>query len=267
MGAAESPETFARFPQLEVVALYDELDGSFPNHEANPLVESNLDDLRAKIKSEGASLGLAFDGDADRCAFVDAAGRTVGADLITAILAPALLERRPGAGVIYDLRSSRIVPETVRALGGRPIKERVGHSFMKETMKREGCIGGGELSGHFYFNEFYNSDCGLLAGLMVLAQLGKEGKTLQQAADEKRVYFQSGEINFRVENKEELMEAVVARYADGELDRLDGIMIEYPDWWVNVRPSNTEPYLRLTMEANSAELLDEKKADLISPPR
>lgn len=264
MGAAEAPEAFARFPGLEVVPLFDELDGTFPNHEANPLKEANLESLRETIAREGATLGLAFDGDADRCAFVDRDGRTVGADLITAILAPYFLGRAPGKGVIYDLRSSRIVPERIGELGGEPVRERVGHSFMKETMRQRGCIGGGELSGHFYFAEFHYSDCGLLAGLAVLAELGRSGKDLKEAADGFRRYHQSGEINFRVEDKEALMEEVVRRYSDGELDRLDGILIEYPDWWLNVRPSNTEPFLRLVMEADSPELLDAKRAELVS---
>jgi phosphomannomutase len=263
MGAAEAPQAFARFPGLRVVPLFDTLDGTFPNHEANPLKESNLDVLRARVQQEKATLGLAFDGDADRCAFVDREGRTVGADLITAILVPNLLARWPGAGIIYDLRSSRIVPETIQKHGGKPVRERVGHSFMKETMRRQGCIGGGELSGHFYFAEFHNSDCGLLAALVVLAQLGKEKTDLKTAADELRVYHQSGEINFEVEDKAGVMEKIVAMLKDGKLDRLDGIMVEYPDWWVNVRPSNTEPLLRLVMEASTPQLLAAKKAMLV----
>ena len=263
-GICEGPRAFARFPALEVVPLYDELDGTFPNHEANPLKEENLDDLRAKVLAEGATLGLAFDGDADRCAFVDEKGRTVGADIVTAILVPALLERKPGAGVLFDLRSSRIVPETIEKLGGKPLRERVGHSFMKETMKREGAIGGGELSGHFYFAEYHNSDNGLLAGLMILAQLAKEGVDLEVAADAKRVYYQSGEINFRVEDKDGAIERISKELEGGEEDRLDGIMVQFPDWWVNVRPSNTEPYLRLVMEAESPELLEEQRTRLVA---
>lgn len=263
MGAYEAPAIFKSFPHLEVVSLYEELDGSFPNHEANPLKESNLDDLRAKVAETGATLGLAFDGDADRCAFVDENGRTVGADLITAILARHFLAAHPGRGVIYDLRSSRIVPETVTALGGIPVKERVGHSFMKKTMRERDCIGGGELSGHFYFREFHDSDCGVLAGCVVLAQLGKEGRSLASAADELRVYYQSGELNFRIEDKKGMMEKVVESLPGGKVDRLDGVMVEFDDWWVNVRPSNTEPYLRLVMEATSPELLEEKKNQLV----
>ena len=263
MGIWDAPEAFARFKGLEVIPLYDSLDGTFPNHEANPLREENLQDLKKAVRENGATLGLAFDGDADRCAFVDEEGRTVGADLITVILARFMLERHPGRCIIYDLRSSKVLPEKVLEYGGKPVKERVGHAFMKATMKREGCIGGGELSGHFYFSEFYNSDSGLLAGLRVLAQLSKEGKTLKQAADELRIYYQSGEINFRVENKEEKMEEVVKAFPGGKVERLDGILITFPDWWVNVRPSNTEPYLRLVLEADSEALLEEKKKELI----
>ncbi len=264
MGIAEGPETFARFPGLDVVPIFDTLDGTFPNHEANPLKEENLDVLRARVVAEGATLGLGFDGDADRCAFVDAKGRTVGADIITAILTPNLLARRPGAGVIYDLRSSKIVPETILANGGVPVRERVGHSFMKETMREKNCIGGGELSGHFYFSEFYNSDCGLLAALVTLAELSRRGVDLEAAAASLRVYQQSGEINFRVEDKAGAIDRISAALSGGEQDRLDGIMVQFPDWWVNVRPSNTEPYLRLVMEADNAALLAEKQAEMIA---
>lgn len=259
MGAAEGPEIFASIPGLEVVPLYDRLDGTFPNHEANPLYEPNLDDLRAAVREHRTTLGLAFDGDADRCAFVDEDGRTVHADLITAILARGLLASHPGAGIIYDLRSSKILPEEIERLGGRPVRERVGHSFMKETMRREKCVGGGELSGHFYFADNFYTDCGVLAGLMVLNQLAREGRSLKSAADELRVYHSTPEINFRVDDKDALMREVVERCPDAEVDHLDGVTITCPEWWANVRPSNTEPFLRLRLEANTAELLEEKK--------
>ncbi len=263
MGAAEGPAIFAKIPGLEVIPLYEELDGTFPNHEANPLYEPNLDPLRAAVREHGTTLGLAFDGDADRCAFVDEEGRTVHADLITAILARGLLERSPGAGIIYDLRSSKILPEEITRLGGRPVRERVGHSFMKETMRREDCVGGGELSGHFYFADNFYTDCGVLAAIMVLNQLGQEKVTLKQAADRLRVYHSSPEINFKVDDKTALMRAVAERYADGEVDELDGVTVTYPTWWVNVRASNTEPFLRLRLEADTEELLAEKRAELI----
>ena len=260
MGANESPNIFQRIPGLTVHSLYEELDGTFPNHEANPLKESNLDDVRALVKQHGATLGLAFDGDADRCAFVDEEGRTVHADLITVILARGMLQRHPGKGIIYDLRSSKVVPEEIERLGGRPIRERVGHSFMKETMRKTDCIGGGELSGHFYFAENFFTDCGVLAAIEVLNQLSAEGKTLKQAADELRKYHGTGEVNFKVDDKDGLMKAIEERFADGVVDHLDGVTVTYPDWWVNVRPSNTEPFLRMCLEADTPELMEEKRA-------
>ncbi|MEC7726762.1 MAG: phosphomannomutase/phosphoglucomutase [Planctomycetota bacterium] len=263
MGANESPKIFAQIPGLEIVPMYDELDGTFPNHEANPLKESNLDVLREAVKRHGATMGLSFDGDADRCAFVDEDGRTVLADLITVILSRGFLERHPGKGIIYDLRSSKVLPEEVARLGGRPVRERVGHSFMKETMRKEDCIGGGELSGHFYFAENFYTDCGVLAAIEVLNQLSKEGRSLKTAADELRKYHGTGEVNFKVEDKAAMMKAVEARFSDGEIDFLDGITVTYPDWWANVRPSNTEPFLRMCLEADTPELLAEKRAALI----
>jgi phosphomannomutase len=264
MGANESPAIFRRIPGLEVHSIYEDLDGTFPNHEANPLKESNLDDVRALVKTHGATMGLAFDGDADRCAFVDEEGRTVHADLITVILARGMLSRHPGKGIIYDLRSSKVVAEEITRLGGRPVRERVGHSFMKETMRVKDCIGGGELSGHFYFAENFFTDCGVLAAIEVLNQLSAEGKTLKQAADELRKYYGTGEINFKVEDKADLMKQIEMRYADGVVDFVDGVTVTYPDWWVNVRPSNTEPFLRMCLEADTPELMTEKRQELFA---
>ena len=237
--------------------------GRRPNHEANPLYEPNLDDLRAKVTEVGAPMGIAFDGDADRCAFVDEQGRTVPADLITAILARGMLERHPGKGIIYDLRSSRVLLEEIVRLGGRPVRERVGHSFMKETMRAEDCIGGGELSGHFYFAENHYTDCGVLACVLALVQLSRECRSLKDAADELRRYHGTGEINFRVDDKAGKMREVEQRFADGEIDHLDGVTVTFSDWWVNVRPSNTEPYLRMCLEADTAELMAQKRDLLI----
>ncbi|MCB9868774.1 MAG: phosphomannomutase/phosphoglucomutase [Planctomycetes bacterium] len=262
MGAHEAPAIFAKIPGLKVVPLFEELDGTFPNHEANPLHEPNLDDLRAAVRKHGAPLGVAFDGDADRCAFVDQEGRTVHADLATAILARGMLARHPGKGIIYDLRSSKVLPREIERLGGRPVRERVGHSFMKETMRRTDCIGGGELSGHFYFAENYYTDCGVLACILMLNQLSEEGVTLKAAADALRVYHGTGEVNFRVADKDQKLRAVEAAFASGEIDHLDGVTVTYPDWWVNVRPSNTEPYLRMCLEADTQALLEQKRAEL-----
>jgi phosphomannomutase len=264
MGANESPAIFGKIPGLKVVPLYEQLDGTFPNHEANPLKESNLDELRKAVKANKAPLGLAFDGDADRCAFVDEDGRTVHADLITVILARGMLQRFPGKGIIYDLRSSKVVPEEIQKLGGRPVRERVGHSFMKETMRRTDCIGGGELSGHFYFAENYFTDCGVLAAILVMNQLSQEKKTLKQAADPLRKYFGTGEINFKVADKDGLMKAVEAKFQDAKIDFLDGITVTYPTWWVNVRPSNTEPYLRMCLEADTKAIMEQKRDELFA---
>jgi phosphomannomutase len=263
MGAAESPAIFAAIKGLEVIPLYEKLDGTFPNHEANPLHEPNLDDLRAAVRKHKTPLGIAFDGDADRCAFVDEEGRTVHADLITVILARNMLARHPGKGIIYDLRSSKVVPEQIKKLGGRPVRERVGHSFMKETMRRTDCIGGGELSGHFYFAENSFTDCGVLACVVVLNQLAKEGKTLKQAADELRVYHGTGEINFKVADKAAKMKEVERAFPGGVVDYLDGVTVSFKDWWVNVRPSNTEPYLRMCLEADTKKLMEEKRDALM----
>ncbi|MFO1051755.1 MAG: phosphomannomutase/phosphoglucomutase [Planctomycetota bacterium] len=264
MGAHEGPAIFRKIPGLQVFPIYDTLDGTFPNHEANPLKESNLDDLRRKVKEVGADLGLAFDGDADRCAFVDSEGRTVHADLITVIIARDLLARNPGKGIIYDLRSSKVVPQEIERMGGRPVRERVGHSFMKETMRQKDCIGGGELSGHFYFAENYFTDCGVLAAIMVLNQLSKEGRKLKPAADELRRYFGTGEINFKVADKDALMKAVEKKFAGGKIDHLDGVTVTFSDWWVNVRPSNTEPYLRMCLEADTPELMAKRRDELFA---
>jgi phosphomannomutase len=259
MGAAESPEIFQAIPGLETIPLYEQLDGTFPNHEANPLHEPNLDDLRALVRKHQTPLGIAFDGDADRCAFVDEDGRTVHADLITVILARNMLARHPGKGIIYDLRSSKVLPEQIKKLGGRPVRERVGHSFMKETMRREDCIGGGELSGHFYFAENSFTDCGVLACVTVLNQLSKEGRSLKQAADELRVYFGTGEVNFKVEDKAGKMQEIERTFPGGVVDYLDGVTVTFPDWWVNVRPSNTEPFLRMCLEASTKKLMEDKR--------
>src|SRR5262245_47586360 len=270
MGANESPAIFAAIPGVQVVPLYEKLDGTFPNHEANPLVEKNLDELRKAVKQQRAALGLAFDGDADRCAFVDEEGRTVHADLITVILARGMLQRFPGKGIIYDLRSSKVVPEEIVRLGGRPVRERVGHSFMKETMRKQDCIGGGELSGHFYFAENYYTDCGVLAAILVLNQLSQERRSLKAAADELRKYHGTGEINFKVADKDALMQQVEKKYATGKIDHLDGVTVTFADWWVNVRPSNTEPYLRMCLEADSRALMEQKKQELfaiLGPPQ
>ena len=214
-------------------------------HLYNGLLQ-RLDPLRAAVKQHGTSLGLAFDGDADRCAFVDEAGETVHADLITAILARGLLERKPGAGIIYDLRSSKILPEEVTRLGGRPVRERVGHSFMKETMRKEDCVVGGELSGHFYFADNFTCDSGMIAMISALNLVSTEAASLSELTRDLRRYHATGEINFRVDDKDAAIATLRREFEDGRQDDLDGITVEFGDlasddwWWFNVRASNTE---------------------------
>ncbi len=249
---------------IELIPLYFELDGTFPNHEANPLKMENLADLVAKVRETGADLGVSFDGDADRSAFVDERGEPVGSDLTTALIAGELLERDPGKSVVYDLRSSRAVAEYIREKGGNPIRERVGHSFIKATLREHDGIFGGELAGHYYFRHNYTADCALLAVFEILNLLWKTGKPFSKVVEPLLRYAKSHEINFQVEDKAGKIEMLAERFGDGEIDYLDGITVQYPDWWFNVRPSNTEPYLRLVAEAATEELLAEKRAELIS---
>ena len=272
MGAHTLPKILEHLPMVRTERLYFELDGSFPNHEANPLKEENLRDVQELVKKTGAEIGCAMDGDADRCCFVDETGTTVGADLMTALLAPRFLERFPGTGIIYDLRSSWVVKEEIARHGGTPVRERVGHSFMKATMREQGIQFGGELSGHFYFGENFVSDSGELAFVTALAYLTSpeaDGKTLSQMVSGLRRYHATGEVNFHVEDKDALIASLKERYADGRSDELDGITVEYGElsdpewWWFNVRASNTEPLLRLNLEASSPALMADKRAELI----
>jgi len=248
---------------IELIPLYFTLDGTFPNHEANPLKLENLNDLIAKVRETGADLGVSFDGDADRSAFVDETGEPVGSDLTTALIGGELLEREPGKAVLYDLRSSRAVAEYIREKGGVPVRERVGHSFMKATLRQKQGIFGGELAGHYYFRDNYNADCAILAVIEMLNLLWKEGKPLSRIVAPLLRYHKTPEINFQVADKQGKIDALRARFHDAEIDTLDGITIAYPTWWANVRPSNTEPYLRLVLEASTAEEMEERKAELV----
>jgi phosphomannomutase len=249
---------------IDIMPLYFELDGTFPNHEANPLKLENLRDLSALVCSSGADLGVCFDGDADRSGFVDETGEPIGSDIITALIGGSLLEREPGKHVLYDLRSSRAVAEYIQEKGGIPVRERVGHSFMKATLRRNKGIFGGELAGHYYFRDTYNADSAILAVIEILNLLRRTGQTMSAVAAPLLRYAKSPEINFQVEDKQGKMDELAARYADGDLDHLDGITIQYPDWWFNVRPSNTEPYLRLVIEAATPEDLKEHQAELVA---
>ncbi|MFE3601538.1 phosphomannomutase/phosphoglucomutase [Streptomyces sp. NPDC059142] len=257
MGGHTVPTVFAGLP-LDVVPLYFELDGTFPNHEANPLDPKNLVDLQARVLAEGADLGLAFDGDADRCFVVDERGRGVSPSAITALVAARELAKHPGSTVIHNLITSRSVPEVVRENGGTPVRTRVGHSFIKQEMATTGAVFGGEHSAHYYFRDFWNADTGMLAALHVLAALGGQDGPLSELVSSYDRYAGSGEINSTVDDQEARMAAVRAAFAprDGvTLDDLDGLTVATEEWWLNVRPSNTEPLLRLNVEARDEETM------------
>ncbi|MER7742218.1 phosphomannomutase/phosphoglucomutase [Streptomyces sp. NPDC096538] len=252
MGGHTVPTVFAGLP-LTLVPMYFELDGTFPNHEANPLDPANIVDLRKRVREEGADLGLAFDGDADRCFVVDERGEPVSPSAVTALVASRELARNGGKGtVIHNLITSWSVPEVVRENGGTPERTRVGHSFIKAEMARTGAIFGGEHSAHYYFRDFWNADTGMLAALHVLAALGEQQGTLSALVDRYDRYTGSGEINSTVDDQAARIAAIRAAYEgrDGiALDELDGLTVTAADWWFNVRPSNTEPLLRLNAEA------------------
>jgi len=249
---------------VDLVPLYFELDGRFPNHEANPLKAENLVDLQRAVRKHGCDLGVAFDGDADRAMIVDGDGAIVTADLVTALLAPRFLRGEPGAVIVYDLRSSWATKEAIAEAGGKPVRERVGHSFIKKTMRDHGSPFGGELAGHLYYRCNYTADSSILTVIEVLNLLRETGRPLAQLAAPLHRYHGTGEINFHVDDKEGMIRHLAGVFADGEIDYLDGITVQYADWWFNVRPSNTEPLLRLVLEARTRELMDAKKALLLS---
>jgi phosphomannomutase len=239
-----------RLAGLELVPTYWEPDGEFPDHEPNPLLPENREFIICKVREEGADLGIAWDGDADRCFFIDATGEFVPGDFLTALLAESILEKRPGGDVLYDIRASRAVADTVEAAGGRALVNRVGHAFFKARMRDEGGVFGGEVSGHYYFADFYNADSGTIPALLILELLGKKQATLAELVAAYRAkYFISGEINSEVTDPQGKMDELKQRYADADQRELDGISIDYDDWHFNVRPSNTEPLLRLTLES------------------
>lgn len=248
---------------VELVPLYFELDGSFPNHEANPLKQENLVDVERMVVEHGCDLGVAFDGDADRAILIDEQGRAISADKITGLLAPRFLRREPGAAIIYDLRSSWATKEAIAEAGGVPVRERVGHSFMKATMRTHGSPFGGELAGHFYFRRNYTADSSLMTVIEVLNELRESGLPLSELVAPLSRYHATGEINFHVDDKEGMIRRLAVDFASGEVDYLDGVTVQFDDWWFNVRPSNTEPLLRLVLEARSRELMEAKKELLL----
>ena len=262
MAGVMLPPVLERLPQLDVVPCNFEPDGSFPNHEPNPLLPENREFIVERTRAEHADLGVAFDGDADRCFFVDDSGEFVPGDFVTALLAEAVLEKEPGAKVIYDVRASWAVPETIERAGGIPLVNRVGHAFIKQRMRKEEAAFAGEVSAHYYFREFSQADSGTVPLLLMLELLSRRGARLSELlAPYRERFFLTGEINTRVEDVALKVQQLKDRYGalGGRVSHLDGISIDFDDWHFNVRPSNTEPLLRLNLEALSRPLMEEKR--------
>lgn len=250
---------------VELIPMYFELDGDFPNHEANPIEPKNLKDLQKKVKKEKADLGLAFDGDADRCFLVDENADLVNPSSLTALIAVRELKRNPGASIIYNLISSKAVPEIILENGGKPVRSRVGHSYIKSLMAQTGAVFGGEHSGHFYFADFWRADSGMLAALYALAELMDSPKSLSEILESFDRYFSSGEINTQVKDASKSIKLVRKKYEnENEIDELDGLTVSSQKWWFNLRPSNTEPLLRLNVEADSPKLMAEIRDTVLS---
>ena len=263
MGGLVVPAVFADLP-FELSVLFPELDGTFPNHPADPIQLENLKDLQRAVLDVGADVGLAFDGDADRVFLVDDQAQPVSGSITTAILAKAILERHPGETIVHNLICSKVVPEVVREMGGTPVRTRVGHSFIKQVMAETGAVFGGEHSAHYYFRDNFRADSGLIASLMVLEQLSKAGEPLSELRRPFDRYADSGEINTRVPDPAAVIERVAAAYGDADQDRLDGLTVDLGDWWFNLRPSNTEPLLRLNLEARDAAGCEKHTAEVLA---
>ncbi len=257
------PALFEHLP-CELVPHCFELDGSFPHHQPDPINPENIRLLSQWVLEAGGDLGMAFDGDADRVFLVDDKGEPVSGSLTTAMVARRILETNPGEKIIYNCINSWVVPETIRAYGGIPIRERVGHSFIKQTMAETGAVFAGEHSGHYYFRDNYRADSGLIAAMFILEIVSLEGRPLSEILAPFRKYHASGEINSRVDDILGKLEEIARVYSHGKVDRLDGITVEFDDWWFNVRPSNTEPLLRLNLEAKSRELMEEKRDEVLA---
>jgi phosphomannomutase len=266
MGALVAPKLFERLP-MKVTSLCFNIDGTFPNHESNPLLPENRKDITAEVVRQQADVGIAWDGDADRCFFLDGSGEFVSGDFVTALLAEAFLLKHPGSTIIYDLRASHAVKDTVERMGGRALMNRVGHAFIKQRMRAEDGIFAGEVTGHYYFRDFYYADNGFIPALLILELMSIKNKPLRDLLQPYRErYFISGEINTKLKSMDEVpkkLAAIEARYKDAGIAKLDGISIEYPDWHFNVRASNTEPLLRLNLEARTPELMEKKRDEVV----
>jgi phosphomannomutase len=265
MAGVMLPPVLERLP-IAAVPYFFEPDGSFPNHEPNPLLPENREFIVKKVTEEGADLGVAFDGDADRCFFVDDTGEFVPGDFVTALLAESILAKEPGAKILYDVRASWAVPETIEAAGGTPLVNRVGHAFFKHRMREEGAAFGGEVSGHYYFRDFSRADSGVIPFLLMLELVSKRGQKLSEIlAPYRQRYFITGELNTPVADVALKLQELKERFgAEGNVSHLDGLSVDAKDWHMNVRPSNTEPLLRLNLEALSPELMERKRDEVLA---
>src|SRR6185295_15388899 len=267
MGGLVAPKLFERLP-CRTTRLCFEIDGRFPNHEANPLIEENRRDIVDRVIAEKADAGIAWDGDADRCFFIDGTGAFVSGDFVTALLAEAFLIKHPGATIIYDLRASYAVKDVVARYGGTALMNRVGHAFFKRRMRETNGIFGGEVTGHYYFRDNFYADNGFIPALLILELMSKRQQSLAELLEPLRArYFISGEINTKLSSMEQVpakLEQLAATYGDARQYTLDGLSAEYPDWHFNVRPSNTEPLLRLNLEATTREMMEKKRDEVLA---
>ncbi|MBK9970592.1 MAG: phosphomannomutase/phosphoglucomutase [Acidimicrobiaceae bacterium] len=264
MGGLVVPAVFERLPQITLEVMYGELDGTFPNHPADPLQPANQRDLQARVVAGGFDIGLAFDGDADRVFVVDEAGRGLSGSTTTALLAAAVLRTNPGATILYNLICSRAVPEVIREQGGVPVRTKVGHSFIKQRMAETGAVFGGEHSAHYYFLKNFRADSGLIASMLVLNEVSRAHTDLSVLRKPFERYSSSGEINTQVADTDAVIEKVAAQFAGFEQDHLDGLTVDCGPWWFNLRPSNTEPLLRLNLEAPNRDECDQHVAELLA---
>ncbi|MEY2446300.1 MAG: phosphomannomutase [Ilumatobacteraceae bacterium] len=264
MGGLVVPAVFERLPQITLEVMYGELDGTFPNHPADPLQPANQRDLQARVVSGGFDVGLAFDGDADRVFVVDEAGRGLSGSTTTALLAAAMLRAHPGATVLHNLICSKVVPEVIREHGGVPVRTKVGHSFIKQVMAETGAVFGGEHSAHYYFRDNYGADSGLIASMIVLSEISRADTVLSVARKPFERYSASGEINTQVADAEAVMARVAEAFAGEAQDHLDGLTVDCGSWWFNLRPSNTEPLLRLNLEASTRDDCNQRVAEVLA---
>lgn len=267
MAGLVAPKLFDGLP-CRTTKLFFDVDGSFPNHDANPLIEENRRDIVERVIKDKADIGIAWDGDADRCFFIDGSGEFIAGDFVTALLGEAALLKNPGAKIVYDLRASYAVKDTAAKYGGTALMNRVGHAFFKQRMREEGAIFGGEVTGHYYFRDYFYADNGFIPALLILELMSRKGQTLRELlAPLREKYFISGEINTKLSDMSLIpakLDGLAAKYADGRAYRLDGVSVEFPDWHFNVRASNTEPMLRLNLEAVTEEMMERKRDEVLA---